>query len=418
MTAWKQVRLSELIELHSGGTPSKQQPKYWDGGLPWVSPKDVKVDRLHYTEDTVTEDAIGNGTRAADSGTLLLVVRSMILAREVPLTVVQRRMCFNQDIKAITPKPGVRNDFLIAWFFASRGAILGIVDEAGHGTKRIQTDRLLALPVALPSEAEQERIASIIGAYDDLIEVNRRRIAALEEMARQLFEEWFVRFRFPGHEGHAIIETPEGSLPEGWKTLKIDDAFKIVGGGTPSKATLRYWNEGTINWYTPTDLTRSKTAFMDASSLQITEEGLRSSSAQLFPPFSVMMTSRATLGVIAVNTTAASTNQGFITCIPNDCVPLTFLTQWLRTNVPMFVAHASGATFKEITKGVFRKLPIKVPPSELVSMFEQVARPILDMTLTLERSQRRLAASRDLLLPRLISGDLSVSVERELEAVA
>jgi type I restriction enzyme S subunit len=158
---------------------------------------------------------------------------------------------------------------------------------------------------------------------------------------------------------------------------------------------------------------------MDRSSLRISRVGLQRSSAHLFPPYSVMMTSRATIGAIAINTTTAATNQGFITCIPNDRVPLTFMYHWLHLKVPVFIAHGTGATFKEITKGVFRRLPIVVPPACTTAEFEKRCQPILDAVLVLERSQRRLADSRDLLLPRLISGDLAVTTaERELEAVA
>jgi type I restriction enzyme S subunit len=272
---------------------------------------------------------------------------------------------------------------------------------------------------ALPPTADQRRIASILGAYDDLIEVNRRRIALLEEMARRLFEEWFVHFRFPGHEDHAMVETPDGPVPDGWSRQKVDDAFNVVGGGTPSKAEATYWAGGTINWYTPSDLTGAGTSFMDASSLKITNEGLRRSSARLFPPFSVMMTSRATIGVISINTTNACTNQGFITCIPNDRIPLCYLFHWLHANVPLFISQATGSTFKEITKGVFRKLSIVLPPAELTSVFERRTRPMIEAVLVLERIQRRLATSRDLLLPRLISGEVSVATaERELQAVA
>ncbi|WP_441254309.1 restriction endonuclease subunit S [Bradyrhizobium sp. 613_E4_N2_2] len=275
------------------------------------------------------------------------------------------------------------------------------------------------LPVRLPPLPMQTRIASILGAYDDLIEVNRRRIALLKEMVRRLFEEWFVRFRFPGHEGCAMVKEANGRQPKGWTTQMIEDVFEIIGGGTPSKAEPRYWDGGTINWYTPSDLTGSDTTFMDASSLRITEEGLRRSSAQLFPAFSVMMTSRATIGVVSVNATEASTNQGFITCIPNERVPLCFLLHWVRANVPLFIAHAGGATFKEITKGTFRRLPITLPPKELVGRFESLTNPSAKMIHTLERTQRCLMASRDLLLPRLMSGELSVTTaERELEVVA
>ncbi|MBA3812283.1 MAG: restriction endonuclease subunit S [Caulobacteraceae bacterium] len=271
----------------------------------------------------------------------------------------------------------------------------------------------------LPPLDEQRRIASILGAYDELIEVNRRRIAGLEAMARGLFEEWFVRFRFPGYENHKFVETPDGRLPEGWCHQPVFDAFAFLGGGTPSKVEHAYWSDGSVNWFTPSDLTKSRTLFMDQSELRITTEAVRRSSARIFPPDSVMMTSRATLGVISINTSEATTNQGFITCIPNDIVPRTFLYYWLLRNVPVFVNHATGATFLEITKGVFGRLPFLTPPPEIVTRFERLARPMHDAILTLERSNRSLAASRDLLLPRLISGQLSVAaVGREVEAAA
>lgn len=265
----------------------------------------------------------------------------------------------------------------------------------------------------------QRRIASILGAYDDLIEVNRRRVAVLEEMARGLFEEWFVRSRFPGYETVPIVDTPDGPLPEGWAVNAVGDTFEMLGGGTPSKTVEAYWTNGTVDWFTPTDLTGARNLFMDRSSTRITKEGLARSSAKLFPADSIMMTSRATIGVISICTGSASTNQGFITCLPNARVPRSYLYYWLAQNVEVFIAHGTGATFKEITKGVFKRLPIVVPSGEVVSRFERVVRPQHDMILALERSNRSLASARDLLLPRLMSGQLSVeAAERELEEAA
>lgn len=299
-----------------------------------------------------------------------------------------------------------------------RGPAIGSMSGAS-GRQRADAAVVSETLVPAPPLETQQRIAAILGAYDDLIEVNRRRVAVLEEMARALFEEWFVRFRFPGHEGVPIIDTPDGPLPEGWELPSIEEAFDILGGGTPSKKVEEYWTEGTVDWYTPSDLTGSSSLFMDRSSLRITEAGLAKSSAKLFPADSIMMTSRATLGVISICTGPASTNQGFITCLPNERLPRTYLYYWLSQNVPVFIAHATGATFKEITKGVFKKLKVCVPDLEVTSQFEEYARPLHDMILALERSNRSLAASRDLLLPRLISGQLSVkAAEHELEDVA
>jgi type I restriction enzyme S subunit len=148
---------------------------------------------------------------------------------------------------------------------------------------------------------------------------------------------------------------------------------------------------------------------MSQSANKITDLGLAKSSAKLFPPMSVMMTSRATLGVIAVNTTTACTNQGFITCIPSERFPLWLLYHWLKENAGVFEGFATGATFKEITKGVFRKLELVVPPIELTKAFELAVEPMMNLVLQLEQKNANLRTTRDLLLPKLISGELDVS---------
>jgi type I restriction enzyme S subunit len=268
-------------------------------------------------------------------------------------------------------------------------------------------------PLVLPDVATQRRIASILSAYDDLIENNTRRIAILEEMARRIYEEWFVRFRFPGHDQVQKVASELGLIPEGWKVQTVEQTFQILGGGTPSKAEPAYWEGGTINWYSPTDLTRAGTSFMEQSADRITALGLAKSSAKLFPPMSVMLTSRATIGVVAINTNEACTNQGFITCLPNSDYPLWLLYHWLKANVETFIGLGTGATFKEITKGTFKGIRLLVPPQNLVGAFSSTSEQLMLLSLNLQRKNRNLRATRDLLLPKLISGELDVSTLSE-----
>ena len=148
---------------------------------------------------------------------------------------------------------------------------------------------------------------------------------------------------------------------------------------------------------------------MDESGTKITDIGLSRSSAKMFPPYSVMLTSRATIGVVAINTTPAATNQGFITCIPNKRFPLYLLFHWIKNNVDRFISLGTGATFKEITKGVFKGIELVVPPTALVDDFQQKVAPLMDMILRLQRKNRNLRTQRDLLLPKLISGEIDVS---------
>jgi len=266
------------------------------------------------------------------------------------------------------------------------------------------------MEVPLPPRQAQDKVAAVLGAYEELIENNQRRIRILEEMARALYREWFVEFRFPGHARVSREASPLGDIPKGWEVRTVQDSFEVRGGGTPSRKEGRFWDAGTIQWFAPSDLTAAATMFMDDSSEHISNAGLAESSARLFPPFSVMMTSRATIGAIAINTKEACTNQGFITCLPNERVPLYYLFHWLADNVSTFQQLASGATFKEISRGVFKAIQLLIPPRELLRGFEKAVTPIADQVLNLQHQTANLRGTRDLLLPRLVSGVTWVGV--------
>lgn len=405
MGEWETKKLGELLDLRSGGTPSMSRPEYWGGDIPWVSCKDMHVDRLYDAEDHVTEVGSQNGTRIAKAGELLLVVRGMILAKRLPIAEVMRDVTFNQDLKCISPRAGVLGRYLFYLIRSMEHQLIGSADEAAHGTKRLQTDRLLSAKAKLPSERTQRRIAAVLSAYDDLIENNAKRIRVLEEMARALYREWFSVDTL-GSLLSSSASQPDP--PPGWTWVTAGEAIQTIGGGTPSRTNDRFWDGGEIQWYSPTDLTRAATVFADDSGDHITQSGLDGSSAKMFPAFSVMMTSRATIGAIAINTSPACTNQGFITCVPSERVPLYFLYNWLCSNVPEFIRLGTGATFKEITRGTFRSLKMLLPSQTHVSGFEDRASPFYQQIHCCERKIRALRAARDLLLPKLLSGELSV----------
>lgn len=147
---------------------------------------------------------------------------------------------------------------------------------------------------------------------------------------------------------------------------------------------------------------------MGASTHKITQKGLDESSAQLFPPYSIMMTSRATIGAIGINTKESCTNQGFITCIPNETIPFTYLYFWIYSNKEYFETLGTGSTFLEITKGTFKKIDILVPNRELMNDFHKIAQPVFQQIENLQKQSINLRQTRDFLLPRLISGKLEI----------
>ena len=308
-------------------------------------------------------------------------------------------------------RPAASVDARFVGFVVESSAYKDFIQQhmGGAAQPNANAQILTTYEIPLPPLSIQRRIAGILSAYDELIENNQRRIRILETMARALYREWFIEFRFPGHEKLPRVVSPLGDIPQGWEVKTVADSFEISGGGTPSRKESSYWDEGTVQWFAPSDLTVAGTMFMDDSPEHITTRGLAESSARLFPAFSVMMTSRATIGSIAINTHEACTNQGFITCLPNERVPLYFLLHWLTDTVPKFKLLASGATFKEISRGVFKTIEFLHPSPALVRRFESHVKPMAKQILALQRQATNLRRTRDLLLPRLLSGQVTLA---------
>jgi len=259
------------------------------------------------------------------------------------------------------------------------------------------------MKVRFPDTHVQDRIASILTAYDDLIENNRRRIQLLEQAARLLYKEWFVHLRYPGHE-HVKIKD---CVPEGWEKKKIADVCETVGGGTPSTKVSEYW-DGDITWVVPSDITKNDCLVLLDSERKITEKGLRESSAKIVPPETVLMTSRASVGFFALMDYEVCTNQGFINIIPHEDEMRMYLLFNLMSRVEEIRSNAKGTTYPEISKGRFREMDVVIPPKALVNELSQFANDIIHQVRILKRSTLKLKRARDILLPRLMNGEVAV----------
>lgn len=181
---WSERSLGEIVDMFSGGTPSKSRPEYWDGEIPWISGASLHVERLYDSDRRVTESAIGNGTRLAPKDATLVLVRGMSLLEEIRIGRATRSVAFNQDVKALVAKADVVDQgFLTYALLALRPVLLGMVHLAGHGTGVLATDRLAALTIPLPPQQEQQRIAGVLGSLDDLIEKNQRLARSCEALA-------------------------------------------------------------------------------------------------------------------------------------------------------------------------------------------------------------------------------------------
>ncbi|WP_288901632.1 restriction endonuclease subunit S [uncultured Sneathiella sp.] len=276
--------------------------------------------------------------------------------------------------------------------------------DTGNSNPTLNRNHIHKLPIKKPNFEEQKRIAELLTTYDDLIENNRRRIALLEEAARLLYREWFVHFRFPGHEH---VKTIDG-VPEGWKQETFDSVCETIGGGTPSTKVPEYWNDADVTWITPTDITRNNCLAILDGEKKISEAGLKKSSAKLVPPYTILMTSRASVGFFGLIDREVCTNQGFINIIPNVEVYRYYLLFNLIHRVDEIRSHAGGSTYAEISKGKFRALPVTIPTSDLLEDFDERVRPVLDQVRVLKKQSDAVAKARDFLLPRLMDGRLEI----------
>jgi len=288
-------------------------------------------------------------------------------------------------------------------------------DSEFTGVPKTNTKYLREFPIYLPPLQKQHQIANILDSLDRKIENLRKQNETLEAIAQTLFKHWFVDFEFPNEDGKpykssggAMERSELGEIPAGWHLGKLGEEVDTLGGGTPSTTTSEYWENGDIPWYSPTDLTRSKTLFSLGSEKKITKLGLEKSSARLFPKYSLLLTSRATLGEITINTQDACTNQGFITIIPNERFSVYFLYGWLLTQINLIKQLASGSTFPELSKSTFRNFSFLIPDSVLLTKYNHVIKPLFQKIENNIRQIQSLTKTRDVLLPKLMSGQIKV----------
>jgi type I restriction enzyme S subunit len=422
--SWRTVSLGECVRLASGGTPSKSNAELWRGEIPWVSCKDMKLLRLHDAEDHVSHEAVGNGTRLVSAGTILIVVRGMILAKDFPVAEAQRPLAFNQDLKAVTVLPGVESRFFLYWFLAHRQLLMSACDEAAHGTKRLQTDRLLGMPVYLPQPPAQRRIASILSSYDDLIENNARRIAILEEMARRIYEEWFVRFRFPGHEAVRMVESELGLVPEGWRVGTVTDVAVVYRGRSYKGAELvdsggrPFVNLKCMDrdgGFRVSGLKRYIGEFKDSQTVRpgdmvmgITD---MTQERRIVARVGRVSGLDADFGVFSMDLVRIASRGEYA----EPYLYAMFRWSGFADEVKQ---HANGANVLHLLPARIEEFAFARPTPELAAKFADLFAPMLSLCDTLERKNANLRTTRDLLLPKLISGELDASEMPEPEALA
>lgn len=418
---WSLTTLGDCSDWYSGGTPNTEISAYWGGTIPWITASSLHDFYVTDSERRVTELGIQNGTRLMPRNTILFVVRGMSLKSEFRVGISRRPVTFGQDCKAIIAHRDVEPLFLANVLRAKAPEIMGLVDEASHGTGRLQTEALKGLEILLPPLPAQRAIAHILGSLDDKIELNRRMNATLEEMARALFQAWFVDFapvrakmegRAPGLPDEvtdlvpaALVASEVGEIPEGWSVVALPDAIEVnpsrslagiksapyldmasmpTRGHRPEQwieravgSGMRFNNGDTLVARITPCLENGKTAFVDfLEDGQVgwgsTEYIVLRPKEPLPPPFAYYLARTEGFRTFAIqNMTGSSGRQR----VPAEC-----LKQFL----------------------------IVMPPAQLAQRFGELAWGFMARIRVNSEQIKTLAALRDALLPKLVSGEVRI----------
>ncbi|WP_176596480.1 restriction endonuclease subunit S [Sphingobium sp. 15-1] len=429
------VPLGQVATLLSGGTPSKANSAFWNGDIPWLTPKDMGQWE-GATDAHVTKAAIGKGTRLAPENASFVAVRGMSLHNEIRVVRSARPISFNQDIKAVVAGPTIDPDFLYFALTAAKPVLLGLVSAAGHGTGVLDTDRLRSLEIpALPLD-EQRNIAETIGAIDDRIELNRRMNETLERQAQAIFRDWFVDFgpvrrKAAGEADPVAIMgglTPDPAradelaalfpaafgddgLPVGWKRLKLAD-IATQGKGSVNPQVQP---EVAFEHYSLPAFDKGQEPSMDTGSTIKSNKTPVPAGAillsKLNPEILRVWLPNANSGLAQI----ASTE--FLVFVPKAGASRSLLFALFRDpdfrTLMQGMVTGTSKSHQRISPPALLAQEVIAADSKLFPAFEEFVGVMLERLLESRAESKSLAETRDYLLPRLMSGAVRVAPKVE-----
>lgn len=295
--------------------------------------------------------------------------------------------------------------------------------NVGSGVPTLNRNHLSSLLVNELGLDREKAISKQLGDIDDKIALNTQTNQTLEQIAQAIFKSWFVDF--DPVKAKMNGEQPEGmdaataslfpeklvsdtGLPEGWKLSEIGDEVTVVGGGTPSKKNDDFWVDGHIHWTSPKDLSGVQDKVLLDTASKVTEAGLKKISSGLLPVDTVLLSSRAPVGYLALAKVPMAINQGYIAMKCEKQLPPEFVLQWCVHSMDEIKQRASGSTFAEISKKSFKPISVVVPNFEVLSAYQKLVKPLYDAITSNARQNEQLSTLRDTLLPKLLLGEIKL----------
>ncbi|MFW6122364.1 MAG: restriction endonuclease subunit S [Petrotogales bacterium] len=394
---WKTVQLKDVSQVIGGGTPSRKKPEYWHGSIPWLTTSDLSgypYKKIKGGRENITKLGLNN------SSAKLLPKDSIIYSSRASIgyiAIADNPIATSQGFRSFVP---IENKVKPDYLYYALQYYTPLIEKIASGAtyKEISGGELKRIKIDIPPLTEQNKISSILTSLDKQIENNLKRIKTLEEISKLVYNEWFIHFRYPGHEDDEIVETEEGPKPKGWKWKKLGNIAKIIMGQSPRS---EYYNKngeglpfhqgvGTFGNFFPA------TSRYSTKGTKIAKKG------------DVLFSVRAPVGRINFANMKMIIGRG-LCAVRDKSGNQYFLYEQLIHKFPEEDLIGGGTVFQAVTKHDMHNLDMLIPSEPILKKYEHIASKIFSQIHILVRKNRVLTEIRDLLLPQLISGNIDVS---------
>lgn len=391
MDKWKKIKVSDIGKVITGKTPKTSESDNYGGEIPFLTPSDdMTIKYVRNTNKTLTDKgkvSVKNMLLPANA-----ICVSCIGSDLGKVVITTKETITNQQINSIIVDTEKYDVDYIYYSMLILGKVLNHHSKTSTAVPIVNKTSFSNYEIVVPTKDVQTKIASILSLIDDKIEQNTNINNNLERQAQAYFDKLFV-----------VNVNPN------WPECTLSDIGTVVAGGTPSKTKPEYYVDQGIAWITPKDLSVSKSKFISHGEKDISELGFFKSSATKMPAGTVLFSSRAPIGYIAIAQNEITTNQGFKSVIPNENIGTSYVYFLLKNLLPTIECMASGSTFKEISGAGMKSVPTIMPDVDTIQLFSSFCKSVFKEQEVLEAENKHLSALRDSLLPKLMSGELDVS---------